>query len=143
MHHVAIMEKSRKLIPRVLAGEKTIESRWYKVRAAPWDRIEAGDTVWFKDAGEPVTAVADVERVLQLEDPSDDVLLRVLVRHGGSPGVCFKHPRKMMGWCRERRYAILIFLKDARAVEPFAIDKTGFGSASAWLTVEDIATLRR
>jgi hypothetical protein len=143
MHHVAIMETSRKLIPRILAGEKTIESRWYKRRVAPWDRIKAGDTVWFKDSGEPVTAVAEVRKVLQLDNPPDDVLARVLLRHGGSPGVCFKHPRKMIGWCRERRYAILIFLKNPRAVEPFRIDKTGFGSASAWLTVEDIATLRR
>ena len=143
MHHVAIMEKSRKLIPRILSGEKTIESRWYKARVAPWDRVSAGDTVWFKDAGEPVTAVASVGHVLQIDRPSDKELGDILRFYGGSPGVCFTDPDSMFDWCRDRRYVLLLFLKDARPVEPFDIDKTGFGSAAAWLTVEDIASLKR
>lgn len=99
--------------------------------------------VWFKDSAEPVTAVAEVEGVLFSADPSDDELRDLLRTYGGSPGVCFKHPEKMFDWCRERRFIILIFLKNPRAVDPFHIDKTGFGNACAWLTVEDIATLKR
>lgn len=52
MHHVAIMKPSWKLIPKILSGEKTIESRWYQTRRAPWNGIAAGDVVYFKDSGE-------------------------------------------------------------------------------------------
>ena len=67
MDHVAIMNPRWRLIPRILSGEKVIESRWYLTRRAPWDRVAAGDTVYFKDAGRPVTARAKVSRVVQLE----------------------------------------------------------------------------
>lgn len=68
MNHIAIMKKSWELIPKIISGEKTIESRWYKNRIAPWDRISEGDTVYFKDSGEPVSAVATVSKVLQFDN---------------------------------------------------------------------------
>jgi len=42
MDHVAIMKRSWGLIPKILSGEKTIESRWYKKRIPPWNRISKG-----------------------------------------------------------------------------------------------------
>lgn len=51
MHHIAIMNGPWNLIPKILSGEKTIESRWYRTRRAPWGGIRAGDTVYFKDSG--------------------------------------------------------------------------------------------
>ncbi|MEI7477466.1 MAG: hypothetical protein WCJ81_02865 [bacterium] len=41
MDHVAIMKKSRKLIPKIVSGEKTIESRWYQTKRAPWNTVHA------------------------------------------------------------------------------------------------------
>lgn len=61
------MRPSWQLIPKILAGEKTVESRWYLARRAPWDGIAAGDAVFFKDSGRPVTARARVAKVLQFE----------------------------------------------------------------------------
>lgn len=68
MDHVAIMKKSWGFLPVILSGEKTIESRWYLNRAVPWGRINAGDRVYFKDSGQPVSAVAHVAKVLQFEN---------------------------------------------------------------------------
>lgn len=65
MDHVAIMRKSWGLLPKILSGEKTIESRWYMARYAPWNRIEKGDIVYFKNSGEPVTVKAEVSKVMQ------------------------------------------------------------------------------
>ncbi len=67
MYHVAIMKKSWGLIPKILSGEKTIESRWYKTKRTPWDKVKPGDTVYFKNSGEPVTAKAQVSKVLQFQ----------------------------------------------------------------------------
>jgi hypothetical protein len=144
MHHVAVLKKSWKLLPKILAGEKTIESRWYKIRTAPWGRVAAGDTIFFKDSGEPVTARAEVAKVLQFERPSDAELHDILRRYGGTPGIAFHLPMdEVFGWARSRSYVMLMFLKDPRPVAPFDIDKTGFGASCAWLTVEDIARIRK
>lgn len=37
---------------------------------------------------------------------------------------------------------MLIFLKDPTEVEPFSIDKTGYGAMSAWIAVDDISKIR-
>jgi ASC-1-like (ASCH) protein len=67
MHHVAIMNKSWKLIPKILSGEKTIESRWYHTKRSPWNIVSQEDTVFFKDSGSNITASAKVARVIQYE----------------------------------------------------------------------------
>lgn len=41
MHHLAILKKSWPLIPKILNKQKTIESRWYKVKCAPWNKINS------------------------------------------------------------------------------------------------------
>ena len=43
---------------------------------------------------------------------------------------------------KKKRYCILVFLKDVEKITPFEIDKTGYGNACAWISVEDIDTLR-
>ena len=40
MEHLAIMRKSWNLTNKILTGEKKIESRWYKNKYAPWDKIK-------------------------------------------------------------------------------------------------------
>ncbi|HTH93291.1 MAG TPA: hypothetical protein VL576_02325 [Candidatus Paceibacterota bacterium] len=144
MQHVAIMKKSWKLIPQIVAGHKTIESRWYQTKRAPWDRVAYGDTVYFKNSGEPVTAQASVSKVLQFElstrEEVEDIIRRynkhimipdsVIQSWAGPHGDTSKLPK----------YCILIFLEHAKAVKPFTIDKTGFGTPCAWLCLEKFST---
>jgi len=68
MQHIAIMKKSWKLTQKILSCEKKIESRWYKAKCAPWDRIKKGETVYFKNSGEPVTIRTEVDKVVQFAD---------------------------------------------------------------------------
>lgn len=49
--HVAILNKKKALITKIVSGQKEIESRRYKARRAPRDKIAAGDTVYFKETG--------------------------------------------------------------------------------------------
>ena len=48
MEHVAIMKKSWGLTEKILTGAKKIESRWYKNKHTPWNRIKSGEIVYFK-----------------------------------------------------------------------------------------------
>jgi len=140
---VAILRASWKLGARILAGEKTIESRWLVNRSAPWDRVRAGDAVYFKESGGPVTLRARVARVRQFEGLTP-ARVRGLVREhaarlGLRPGERAAFARRM----ERKRYGVLIFLRDIEPVAPFGIDKTGYGPMAAWLPVGEIDRVRR
>ncbi len=136
MHHVAIMKKSWNLIEKILAGQKTIESRWYQTRRSPWDNIHKGDRVFFKNAGEPIQAQAAVANVLQFSLNGLDDIKRIIRTHGDGINLIQNDP---VYWVSVPKYCILIFLKNPKKIEhPFHIDKKGFGSAAAWLTMPDI-----
>ncbi len=87
MHHVAIMKKSWGLTQKILSGEKNIESRWYKAKCAPWDRIKPGDMVYFKDSGESVTLKAQVHKFLQFSDLTPQKVQEILNQYGKEDGI--------------------------------------------------------
>lgn len=138
--HVAIMTKAWKLIPKILSGEKTIESRWYQTKRTPWDQIGAGDTVYFKNSGEAVTAKAEVGEVLQFTIKNLDEARNIVSKYGRSICLINHNPST---WPSLPKYCILIRLKNPQPVDPpFLIDKTGFGSAAAWITVDSIGHIK-
>ena len=139
MHHVAIMRKSWGLTQKVLSGEKKIESRWYKTKRAPWDKISAGDIVFFKDSGEPVTVRVDVESVLQFSLTPEKVK-EILDKYGADVGI--HNIPEDLEFLKDKKYCILVFLKNPQKVEPFDINKKGFGNMSAWICVEDVLTIK-
>lgn len=125
MDHVAIMSKRfGDLIAKILSGEKKIESRWSINKIAPWNKVHAGDTVYFKNSGELVTAMASVTKVLQFENLNPDKVREILT----------KWPLVDYGWAKNKKYCSLIWLKNSRRVRSFKINKSGFGSAAAWLS---------
>ena len=141
MDHLALMRKSWKLIEKILSGEKKIESRWYMAKFTPWNRINNGDVVYFKDAGEPVTAKAEVEKIIQFDNYSEEELKRILNEYGS--GIAFVNSLdKVYLWAKKKKYCILIFLKNPQKVKPFTIDKKGFGNACAWITIDDINKIK-
>jgi ASC-1-like (ASCH) protein len=142
MHHVAIMKKSWKLIPKILSGEKKIESRWYKTRCEAWDKVKAGDTVWFKNSGDPVTVRAEVSKVVQFEGLTLKRVREILNRWGGKDGIAVTDVERTIEWARDKKYCVLIFLENVSPVDPFSVNKKGFGSARAWLSAENISDLR-
>ncbi len=143
MEHLAIMKKSWGLTEKILTGEKTVESRWYTSKRTPWGRIEAGDTVYFKNSGEPVKIAADVEKVIQMDGLDEGKVREILEEYGERDGIEKSHRRFYFDAFRDKAYCMLIFLKNPREVEPFDIDKTGFGAMSAWITVDRISRIRK
>lgn len=142
MDHVAIMKKSWGLLPKILSGEKTIESRWYLTRRAPWGQIQAGDTVYFKDAGEPVSVVARVKRAIALTHLSPEKVSRILGAYGDEDGIEKSRIPEFFKLFKDKKYCLLIFLENPREISPFEIDKSGFGLMSAWLTVDSVEQIK-
>lgn len=141
MDHLAILDKKRNLLSKIISGEKKIESRWYKSKIIPWDAINAGETIYFKDSGQPVTVKATVSEVRQFYLPQTNIL-EILEKYGQD--ICFSMTNlpELAEWCKQRKYCILIHLKDVEKVIPFQIDKKGFGLMAAWITVSDIKKIK-
>ena len=110
------------LITKILSGEKKIESRWSKNKIAPWGRVHPNDVIYFKQSGGNVEARAEVEKVVGIENLDQKTVQRIAKEYG------LKEE-----WGKDKKYCTLIFLKNPKKVSPFKINKSGFGSAAAWL----------
>lgn len=143
MEHLAIMRKSWGLTQKILNGQKKIESRWYSVKYRPWDSIEEGETVYFKDSGEPVKIKAEVSKVLQIVDLTPTRVKEILDEYGDEDGLEKEKVPEFFERFKDKKYCILVFLKNPVGVEPFDIDKTGFGAMSAWITTNDISKIKK
>ncbi len=142
MQHIAIMRKSWGLTSKILDGQKTIESRWCKNRSAPWGQIAPGDTIYFKDSGEPIRLRATVERVLSFEGLTPGKVAEILNKYGKLDGLTRADIPRYYQLFKHKNYCLLIFLRDVVAVEPFDINKTGYGAMAAWLCAEDVQRLK-
>ena len=135
MDHIAILDKKRKLLQKIISGEKTIESRWYQTKRTPWHNIKKEDIVYFKDAGELITVKAKVKEVLFFDELNKDKVEKILQIYGREIAM---ETLEYTPYYDKKNYCILIFLEDVQEIEPFDIDKKGFGNACAWMTVKDV-----
>lgn len=142
MEHVAIMKKSWGLVPKILSGEKKIESRWYKNKYSPWGKIKEGERVYFKDSGSLVSLKAEVEKVLQFSDLDELKVREILEKYAKDDGI-EQDKEKFFEMFKKKNYCMLIFLKYPEKIEPFKIDKKGFGAMAAWLCVDDINKIKK
>ncbi len=142
MEHVAIMKKSWGLLPKLLNGHKTIESRWLMNQSGPWGKVKEGELVYFKDAGEPIMARATVSHVLEFDGLNPQRLSDILDFYGEDDGIAAQDMPYYEALFRDKQYCVLVFLEDIQAVKPFHIDKSGFGLQTAWLTVPSVSAIR-
>jgi ASC-1-like (ASCH) protein len=141
MHHVAIMKKSWGLTEKILNGEKKIESRWYKNKICPWNKIKKGDIVYFKNSGQSVKIKAEVGRVMQFENLTPKQVKNILNKYAKNDGIEKNKIPEFFKIFKNKKYCILVFLKNPREIRPFEVNKTGFGAMSAWITVDNISQI--
>jgi len=142
MHHVAIMKKEWGLIEKILSGEKTVESRWYKTKKSPWDKVKAGDIIYFKNTGGPVLVKATVSKVLQTEILNEKTRQEILDKYAQKDlGVKDIMPA-IRSYIKDKNYCLLVFLENPKKIEPFEINKKGFGAMAAWITVDNINQIK-
>jgi len=137
------MKKSWGLTEKILSGEKKIESRWYMAKCAPWDRIKAGETVYFKNSGEPITIKAKVTKVLQFSDLNQGKVRQILAKYGKDDGLELAQLADFFDLFKNKRYCLLIFLKNPVKIKPFQINKKGFGMMSAWICVKNVSQIKK
>lgn len=136
------MKKSWGLTQKILTGQKKIESRWYKVKYAPWDRIKSNEVVYFKDSGEPITIRTEVDKVIQFSDLTHEKVKEILYKYGQADGLGIDKIPEFFEMFKNKKYCILIFLKNPQRIEPFEVDKSGFGAMSAWISLDNVNSIK-
>jgi ASC-1-like (ASCH) protein len=142
MEHVAIMRKSWGLLPKILFGEKKVESRWYKNKYPPWNNIKEGELIYFKDSGCPVSLRAEVDKILQFSELNPNKVKEILDKYGKEDGLEINEIPKFFELFKDKKYCMLIYLRNVEEIEPFDINKKGFGLMSAWLTLENVEKIK-
>jgi hypothetical protein len=137
------MKTSWKLLKKIEKGEKIIESRWYTMKKAPWDIVHKGDTIYFKNSGEFVTIKAKVAKVLQFSNLNPEKINKILREYGKDDGISEDKIPYYFELFKEKKYCILMYLKNVKKIEPFEINKKGFGAMSAWISIPDIKLVKK
>lgn len=137
------MRKSWGLTEKILDGRKKIESRWYSVKYRPWGKIKKGETVYFKNTGEPIKIRTKVGKVIQFAGLSPKKVKEILNKYGKDDGIEKEKIAEFYKRFKNKKYCLLIFLKNPQAIKPFEIEKAGFGVMSAWITVDSIVKIKK
>ncbi len=135
MEHLAILSKKNKLLQKILSGEKTIESRWYKSKKPPFNTLKKGDIIYFKESGSPVTARASVKDIEAYDNLSPEKIKQIVLQYHKQLGVSPLYYEKLAG----KTFCMLIFLENAEKIPPFNVRKS-YGSA--WFSLDSIDALR-
>lgn len=139
MEHLAILSKKLKLLNKIISGEKKIESRWYKFKKPPIGCISRGDVIYFKESGEKISVKAEVENVLIFKELTQEKIKEILKKYGKSICVDTSYIEKI----KDKKFCALIFLCNVQKIEPFEINKKGYGMMSAWVSIENIEKIKK
>jgi len=138
MDHLAIL-KDEQWLEWILTGKKTVESRWSKFKRPPYGNITKDDVVYFKVSGKLVTAKATVAKVLFFCQLDSAQIKGILAKYGEQICITSHWAAELAG----KKYCTLVFLKDAQRVNPFSVDKTGYGSMTAWISIANITAIKK
>ena len=142
MDHIAIMNKSWGFLSMIRNGDKTIESRWSIKRTAPWNKVNKGDIIYFRNSGELVTIKAEVSKVLQYSQLNINQIKVIINQYGEHIGIKKTDYNKFTDLFKTKNYCVLIFIINITEIKPFSISKKGFGLQSSWLSFNNINDMK-
>lgn len=114
--HLAIF--SEPFLSTVLDGSKTTESRFSRVRCAPYDEVRDGDVIFLKRVGGPVCGLVLAEKAWFF-DLAYESLDRIRDRHGDA----IRADDSFWEQKQTAQYATLIELRRPTPIEPFQCHK--------------------
>lgn len=113
MRHLAIF--SGNAAELILQGKKTIESRFSRLRIAPFGVVSTGDLVYIKPSGEEIIGQFRVKKVISYDGLTAEDMLTLQKEFGARTRADEDYWKSRMG----SRYGTLIFIGDsARFITP-------------------------
>lgn len=128
MKHIAILKQP--FFNMVLSGEKTIESRWSQNKCAPFNKVAAGDLIYLKQTGYPVTATAQVKKV-KYYNLTPEIVEQIRIKYGKQIGT-----DKFADWqsTLNKKYCTLIWLDNVEQIEPMQVPRS---NGAGWIVLKD------
>jgi len=114
--HLAIFTEP--FLSMVLSGEKTIESRFSRIRCAPYGEINSGDVILLKEVAGPISGLA-LARQIWCYDLGVEPIDRI--RHRFGAGI--RADDAFWSSRASALYATLIELDAPASIEPLSCDK--------------------
>ena len=132
MIHVAILLKP--YLDLILQGKKTVESRLTKDARDPFENIEPGERIYFKQSSGPFMATAIADHVLFESNLTPKRINEI--RRDYNDQICGE--TSYWNWKRGSRYCTLIWLRDVSGAK--IAKATPRGDAPVFLRVEGAST---
>ncbi len=128
MKHIVILKK--KYYDMVLAGTKTIESRFSMNKCAPYNKVQVGDTLLIKETGKDVSATAKVKDVKYYElTPS--LVEDIRIKYGKAIGT--DSPKDWESTTR-KKYCTLVWLENVDQINPIKVQRS---CGAGWICLEE------
>ncbi|MGE5463079.1 MAG: hypothetical protein ACM3PS_06980 [Syntrophothermus sp.] len=140
MDHVVYVDAKARELEKLLSGEKTMIVRGATGRKLPYGRVESGDCLFFvENNGEGIVhAGATAGNVFNSEKLTEAQAAELL---RGSQSKLNLTPEQFKRWSG-KRYLVLIEVRQAQAIDPFAIDRSQYGNMDDWLVVNNIESVK-
>ncbi len=92
-----------------------------------------------------MTVKTQVSKVVQVNDLTPYKVRKLLWNYAKDDGLGIDDEKleEFYERFKNKKYAMFIYLKQVESIRPFEIDKAGFGAMSAWVTIENIETIKR
>jgi hypothetical protein len=141
MDHVVYVDTKARELEKLLSGEKTMIVRGATGRKLPYGRVQANDRLFFiQNKGDSmVRACAHVGDVFNSEMLTEEQSVKLVETNQSKLNLT---PDQIKRWAG-KRYLVLIEVKDVQSIEPFVIDRSGYGNMDDWLPVETIGNVIR
>lgn len=109
MKHLAIFKQP--FLDLILNGEKTVESRFSRVKCAPFGRVSKGDTVLLKSVGGPVCGEFVVRQVRSISDATPEIIEGL---KNFSREICSNKDESFWSDRKDSKYVTLIWVGSPR-----------------------------
>ena len=140
MDHIVYVDAKASELEKLLDGTKTTIIRGAAGRKMPYGRVNPGDVLYLinNNAEGLIRAKAKVKNVFNSEKMTKEDSIQLLSDNQEKLQLT---PHQKKRWAG-KRYLVLIEVSEASEIEPFSIDKSGYGNMDDWLPVEDIRQVK-
>ena len=140
MDHIVYVDAKASELEKLLDGTKTTIIRGAAGRKMPYGRVNPGDVLYLinNNAEGLIRAKTKVKNVFNSEKMTQEDSIQLLSDNQEKLQLT---PHQKKRWAG-KRYLVLIEVSEASEIEPFSIDKSGYGNMDDWLPVEDIRQVK-
>lgn len=120
MEHIAILSH-RSVLEKILSGQKTIESRFSRLKSLPYGQVQSQDIVYFKLSGGLILGKAVIAKVEEHDNLTPARITELARRYEKELAISEDFLARKL----ESKYASLLFLEQVEECEPWQYKQDG------------------